>query len=329
MNLEERIGQMFFVKYTENASQEISKKKFGGFVLYANFFNREDNLIQNDMNNIQNLSRKAVNLPLGLAVDEEGGFVNRVSLYKREEGIFPSSKDIYKSSGIEGVLIIEEEKRNLLRKYRLNINLAPVADISYNPKDFIYKRTFGKTANETSEYIAKTVEGYVNNNFTCCVKHFPGYGNNLDTHGEISNDKRNYETFLNEDLKPFKAAIGNKVPMILFSHNIVKCRDNKYPASISKIWHDILRNELKYSGLILTDDLAMGAIKKYIIDESESVLAVKAGNDIMITGDYDKHLNEVIKAVQSGEIEENLIYKACRRIIAWKLKYLLNFQTLD
>ena len=117
--------------------------------------------------------------------------------------------------------------------------------------------------------------------------------------------------------------------MILFSHNIVKCRDNKYPASISKIWHDILRNELKYSGLILTDDLSMGAIKKYIIDESESVLAVKAGNDIMITGDYDKHLNEVIKAVQSGEIEENLIYKACRRIIAWKLKYLLNFQILD
>ena len=96
------------------------------------------------------------------------------SLYKRKEGIFPSTKDIYKSSGIEGVLIIEEEKRNLLRKYRLNINLAPVADISYNPKDFIYKRTFGKTANETSEYIAKTVEGYVNNNFTCCVKHFPG-----------------------------------------------------------------------------------------------------------------------------------------------------------
>jgi beta-glucosidase-like glycosyl hydrolase len=94
MNLEERIGQMFFVKYTENASQEISKKKFGGFVLYANFFNREDNLIQNDMKNIQNLSRKAVNLPLGLAVDEEGGFVNRVSLYKREEDIFPSSKDI-------------------------------------------------------------------------------------------------------------------------------------------------------------------------------------------------------------------------------------------
>ena len=110
MNLEERIGQMFFVKYRKCLSRNI-KKKFGGFVLYANFFNREDNLIQNDMNNIQNLSRKAVNLPLGLAVDEEGGFVNRVSLYKREEGIFPSSKDIYKSSGIEGVLIIEEEKK--------------------------------------------------------------------------------------------------------------------------------------------------------------------------------------------------------------------------
>ena len=88
MNLEERIGQMFFVKYTENASQEISKKKFGGFVLYANFFNREDNLIQNDMKNIQNLSRKAVNLPLGLAVDEEGGFVNRVFPIQKKRRYF-------------------------------------------------------------------------------------------------------------------------------------------------------------------------------------------------------------------------------------------------
>ena len=211
----------------------------------------------------------------------------------------------------------------------MNINLAPVADISYNEKDYIYPRTLGKLPDETSNYIAKEVEGYVRDNFTCCAKHFPGYGNNVDTHGEISIDKRSYEVFLNEDLKPFKAAIDKKIPLILFSHNIVECKDNKYPASISKIWHDILRKELNYSGLIITDNLSMGAIRKYYVNESVAVLAIKAGNDIILTNNFDMHLDEVKKAIQSGDISEDIINIACKRIIAWKLKYLLNYQPQD
>ena len=326
MTLEEKIGQMFFPRFNlANSSDDIQNRKPGGFVLFGYDFNFDESYIQNYISEIQNLSYKYIGLPLGLAVDEEGGTVCRVSTYHRKEGKFPSPMNIYNEKGIQGILDIDKEKRDLLRKFYLNINLAPVADISYNSSDYIYDRTLGRLPVETAEYIGKDVEGYVKDNFTCCAKHFPGYGNNLDTHGSIAIDKRSYDTFLNEDFKSFEAAIANKIPMILVSHNIVECKDKNYPASISKTWHDILRNDLKYSGLILTDDLSMGAIKKYTNNISEAVLAVQAGNDILLTSDYYKHYDAVVKAAEEGSISIDIIDKACKRIIAYKLKY-INFK---
>ena len=207
----------------------------------------------------------------------------------------------------------------------MNVNLAPVADISYNPKDMIYKRTLGRNATITADYIAQDVESYVNDNFTCCAKHFPGYGNNSDSHIDVTRDNRSYETFLNEDFLSFKAAIEKKIPMILVAHNIVKCKDPIYPASLSKIWNNILRNDLNFSGLILTDDLSMGAITKFKSNESVAVLAVKAGVDILLTSKYKTQRQEVINAVKSGNISEEIINKACRRIIAWKFQYLKDY----
>ena len=205
----------------------------------------------------------------------------------------------------------------------MNVNLAPVADISSNSSDYIYPRTIGRNALESAEYIEKDVEGYVKDNFTCCAKHFPGYGNNIDTHGDIAIDERSYEQFQQEDFLTFEAAIRQQIPMILVSHNIVKCKDDKHPASLSKAWHDILRNELNFTGLILTDDLSMGAIKKYTDNVSEAVLAVNAGNDILLTSDYYMHYNALMEAIKDGSITEDVVNKACRRIIAWKYKYLI------
>jgi beta-N-acetylhexosaminidase len=322
MSLEEKIGQMFFPRYNHNnASDDLKNKKPGGFVLFAYDFKFNETYIQDYITKIQELSQKYMKLPLGLSVDEEGGTVCRVSHYHRPSK-FPSPQEIYNKSGIQGILDIDQEKRDLLRKFYLNINLAPVADISYNSSDYIYDRTLGKSPEESANYIEKDVEGYVEDNFTCCAKHFPGYGNNIDTHGDIAIDNRDYETFQKEDFLTFKAAIAKKIPMILVSHNIVKCKDNKYPASLSPAWHEILRKELNFSGLILTDDLSMGAIKKYTGEESEAVLAVNAGNDILLTSDYYIHLDAVIKAAKSGKIKEEIINKACRRIIAWKFQYL-------
>ena len=323
MTLEEKIGQMLFPRFNlTNYTDDIPIKKPGGFVLFAYDFVFNETFIQQYINKSQELSEANVGLPLGLAVDEEGGNVVRVSPYHRDEGGFPSPQQIYNESGNDGILKIDQEKRDLLRKFFLNVNLAPVADISYNSSDYIYDRTLGRGPEESAEYIEKDVEGYVNDNFTCCAKHFPGYGNNIDTHGDIAIDKRSYEQFQNEDFLTFEAAIRKQIPMILISHNIVLCKDKKYPASLSKAWHDILRNELNYTGLILTDDLSMGAIKKYTDNISEAVLAVNAGNDILLTSDYYKHYDALMKAADDGKITEETVDKACKRIIAWKFKYL-------
>ena len=323
MTLEEKIGQMLFPRFNlTNYTDDIPIKKPGGFVLFAYDFVFNETFIQQYINKSQELSEANVGLPLGLAVDEEGGKVVRVSPYHRDEGGFPSPQQIYNESGNDGILKIDQEKRDLLRKFFLNVNLAPVADISYNSSDYIYDRTLGRGPEESAEYIEKDVEGYVNDNFTCCAKHFPGYGNNIDTHGDIAIDKRSYEQFQNEDFLTFEAAIRKQIPMILVSHNIVLCKDKKYPASLSKAWHDILRNELNYTGLILTDDLSMGAIKKYTDNISEAVLAVNAGNDILLTSDYYKHYDALMKAANDGKITEETVDKACKRIIAWKFKYL-------
>ena len=322
MTIEDKIGQMFFPDFDPT----IDYFKFpnitpGGYVLFGNAFEYDKNFIKDNIKKIQKESIKKTGLPLGLSVDEEGGIVNRISKRFRYEP-FPSPQEVYNKSGINGILEIEQEKRNLLRKFYMNINLAPVADLSLNSKDPMYKRTIARNASESSEYIAKDVEGYVNDTFTCCLKHFPGYGNNSDTHTDKAIDPRSYATFLNEDFLPFEAGITSKAPMILISHNTVVCKDDKYPASLSITWHKILREDLNFSGLIVTDDFTMKAIKNFYTLETAAILGVKAGNDIIITGYYEEQYKAVLKAVQNKEISEDLINTAVRRIIAWKLKYL-------
>ena len=325
MTLEEKVNQIFCPKYNKTAVEGIMNNTVpGGFVLYREHFNYEEGEIRKYITELQNSSMDKTGLPLVIAVDEEGGIVNRISPIHRKAGSFPSPQNIYKDSGIEGILKIDQEKRDLLRKFLVNVNLAPVADISYNSKDYMYSRTLGQSPNITADYIAKDVEGYVQDNFTCCAKHFPGYGNNTNTHENIAIDNRSYEIFEKEDFLPFKAAIKNKIPMILVSHNIVKCKDDVYPASISKNWVGILRNDLNFSGIIVTDDLSMDAITKYAGNESSAILAVRAGNDLVITNEYPKHRQDVIEAVKEGNITEEVINKACKRVIAWKIKYIID-----
>lgn len=324
MTLEQKVGQMFFPDFVRaNEDEDIKNYYPGGFTFFADPFEEEDEPLLANIEHIQNLSKELTGLPLGLAVDEEGGIVNRVSKYKRKEP-FPAPQKIYNESGIDGILKIDKEKRALLKKYGMNVNYAPVADVSYNSSDYIYSRTLGKDAKKTADYIGSDVKGYVEEKFTCTVKHFPGYGNNINTHEDVAYDTRPYSTFENEDFLPFKAAIDELIPMIMVAHNIVTCKDKKLPASISKTWHDILRNELKYEGLILTDDLSMEAIKKYSGDYSPAILAVIAGNNILLTGDIKEHYPAVLEAVKNNTIKEETINNAAKKVIAWKLKYLLN-----
>ena len=319
MNRNEIIGQIFLPRYSlETVDSEIKKYSPAGFILFANnLFNHTEQQLIYELNQRKKISK----IPLVFGVDEEGGTVCRISLYFRDEK-FPSPRESYLKGGIEEILSIEQEKRDLLKKLNFNFNLAPVADISLNSSDYIYKRTLGENASITSNYINSVVDSYNNDKFTCCLKHFPGYGNNINTHDDIAHDYRSLDYLKENDLIPFINAINHNVPMIMVSHNIVVDIDEQYPSSISKKVHDLLRNEYNYTGLILTDSLSMGAITKYTKDISPAVLAVLSGNDLIVTSTFEQHINELIRAVNNSEIDMNLIKKAAKRVIAWKLKYI-------
>lgn len=318
MTLEEKVGQVFLVRYDINTFNDEANYYPGGYVLFAkDFENHTKESIKEELDNDQRVSK----YPLILAVDEEGGVVTRVSRFKefRDEK-FASNQDIYNTGGYELLEETEKEKAELLLSLGLNTNLAPVSDVSVDENDFIYSRSFGQDATKTAEFV-KNMVTYANDaGINSCLKHFPGYGNNVDTHTGISIDERSYENFLENDFLPFKAGIEAKVPSILVSHNIINAIDSNYPASLSSKVINELRNTLGFSGIIMTDDLAMDAVKSYVEDGKASVLALNAGNDMIITSDFITMYNEVLNAVKSGIIDENVLNEAVIRVTAWKYK---------
>ena len=317
MTIYEKIGQIFISRYDKNtAIEQVEKYHIGGFCLFGqNIKGHTEAQLNEELANVQ----KKAKLLLTYSIDEEGGIVNRASLYFRDKP-FPSPRESYTKGGIDEILKIEKEKRALLSKLSFNLNFAPVADVSQNESDYIYKRTLGENATTTSEYINAEVDDYVKDNFTCCLKHFPGYGNNRNTHDDVAHDYRSIDYIRKNDLIPFKNAVQHDVPWIMVSHNIYHSIDGEYPASISAKVHDLLRNECGFSGIAVTDSLSMGAIEKYA--ENAGLLAVNAGNDVVLTSTFEKHINQVIKAYENKEIDEETIHMHAKRVIAWKLKYL-------
>lgn len=320
MSLEEKAGQLFLARMNEDTIfSELESIHPGGYVLFARDF--EDETKESISGRLKSYQEKS-NIPLVMAVDEEGGIVTRVSKYSAfRKSKFLSNRELYNQGGFPLIEETEREKVALLKEIGLNLNLAPVADISLSPNDYMYKRSLGQDASVTSEYIRKLVRIDKENEFADCLKHFPGYGNNVDTHTGIAYDERSYDSFTQNNYLPFQAGIEEKVPTILISHNIVVSMDGENPASLSKKVHQELREKLGFSGIIITDDLAMDAISKYTRSENSAVLAVLAGNDFIITSNLRDDYEAVLKAFSEGKITEDILNTAVRRILAFKYQY--------
>ena len=318
MSVEEKVGQMFMVRVPkENADKRVSEYHLGGYIMFGRDF---DNKTKEEViNNIASW-QEASDIPMLIGVDEEGGTVNRISTnteFRSEP--FKSSQELYKDGGFD--LIYEDtiNKANFLKELGINVNFAPVVDVSTNPDDYIYKRSFGKNANLTSEYASTVVTAMKEANIASVLKHFPGYGNNTDTHTGISIDNRSLESFKENDFLPFEAGIKAGANIVLVSHNIVTNIDSNNPASLSTRVHEILRNDLGFAGVIITDDLYMDAISKNY-DSSVAVLAILAGNDLICTTDFESQIPEVIAAVEDGTISIDRINESVRRILELKLE---------
>lgn len=335
MTLEEKAGQLFFVRVpAENALEDVTTYHLGGYLLFGR--DTQDKTANDLIQTIASWQVQAVDydtgIPLLIGVDEEGGSVVRVSSnpYLRSRK-FSGPRKLWEE-GLDALIRETREKAILLRTLGFNVNLAPVADVSTDPRDFIYDRTTGKGAEEAADYVARVIETQSYNHLGSVLKHFPGYGNNKDTHTGVAVDDRPMETFLEQDFLPFQAGIAVEEtvwsseelrrlrPAVLVSHNIVSCMDPDLPASLSPEVHRILREDLGFDGVVMTDDLAMEAVARYAADGAVAVMSLQAGNDLVVTTDYRTQIPRVIQAVKDGALEESVIDAACLRVLRWKLE---------
>ena len=317
MTLEEKVGQMFIVRLPEkDALTAIEQYHLGGYILYArDFRNHTKESATSMIKSYQDNSK----IPMLIGVDEEGGTVNRVSLYPAfRNSPFRSPQELYKSGGWEMITSDAIEKSKLLRSLGINVNFAPVVDVSENPNDYIYNRSFGSDADMTAQYAKKVVKAMHKEHIEPVLKHFPGYGNNVNTHTGIAHDTRSYEQFETSDFIPFQEGVKAGANIILVSHNIVHSMDDKYPASLSSKVHKILRETLSFDGVVVTDDLYMEGITQYVKKEEAAILAVQAGNDLICCTDFQTQISAVVSAVKDGRISEEIINSSVRRILKLK-----------
>lgn len=319
MTLKEKIGQMFLVS-TSNISSTQLEYDFipGGYILFG--YNFKDKLREDILNGID-FKQSNSSIPLLFAVDEEGGKVNRISKFKhlRQEP-FLSSQEIFKKGNFLAIKTEVKGKIDFLKRLGINMNMAPICDVSTDERDYIYQRTFGKDAEETSKYITLVTEILAKEKMGMVLKHFPGYGNNDNTHTGIVYDERPLNSFLENDFKPFKAGIKNGAHAVLVCHNVVKAMDPNLPASLSSNVINILRKDLKFDGVIITDDMSMKGLTDFTHNVNPYVMAILAGNDIICTSGYTNEVNIILKSVQDKVITEERINESVMRILALKAK---------
>ena len=317
MTVEEKVGQLFLCRYDRgNAAAHVQQYHLGGWILFGGDFDGQTpETIRAEIAALQTLSP----IPLLMAVDEEGGTVTRVSRYPAfRNSKFSSPRKLYGSGGEELLLSTEAEKSQLLTSIGLNVNVGPVCDITTDKNAFMYSRSLGQDPETTGQLIAGMVQTMSEHHVGSVLKHFPGYGNNADTHVGIARDNRTLEALEAVDLVPFRAGIDAGADCILVSHTIVEALDADLPASLSPTVIGYLRSEMGFNGVVLTDDLVMQAITDTYGAGEAAVMAVLAGNDLLCASEYVTQYEAVLAAVNDGRIPMERIDEAVYRVLRWK-----------
>ena len=325
MSQTEKLGQMVMIgiqgtKVDDDSLYMLNQYHMGGVILFDRNMESSEQVKQLT-SDLQAQSNEKV--PLFIGIDEEGGDVVRMAEKLTPP---PSQKEIGATGDIEQAKTWAIKTAKSLKDMGINVNFAPVADIGSNDK-----RSYSTDANTVIDFVRAATKGYQQENIIYSLKHFPGIGKGkVDSHIDSSSIDVAKEVLMTEDILPFKTIIDESDPndyFILVSHLKYLALDEEYPASLSsKIMTDLLRNELGYKGIIITDDMEMGAVANHNDFRSIGVKAVKAGVDIVLVCHEYQHQQEVylglLDAVNSGEISQERIDESVKRIIKVKLLHL-------
>ena len=337
MDLKQKVAQMFMVTpealtgYSKvTAAGEVTKQCFirypvGGVIYMAgNLIDTEQTRIM--LSNMQDYSVEYLGFPVFLGVDEEGGTVARIA-GNRAFGV----EDVGNISeiGASGNCDLAYQAGSTIGAYLsalgFNLDFAPVADVWSNKKNTVVKyRSPGSDPELVRDMVIAQIEGFKEQGILCAVKHFPGHGSTSeDSHNGAAVVERTLQELFECDLIPFKGAVQAGVPFVMVGHlSLPKVVEDDVPAVFSKeIITDILRGELGFDGIVITDALDMGAVTDYYSSAQAAVMAVAAGADMLLMPeDFVAAYEGVLNAVQRGELTQERIDESVRRILKVKLE---------
>ncbi len=334
MSLKEKILSLFILEcdnlhdngetvtlYDESVKNKLNEYPVGGIILFA------DNIVdRQQVINLNNEIQKNSRIPMFIGVDEEGGKVSRIASNKKM-GItkFESMKSIGDSGDMNKAYEVGETIGREIYELGFNLDFAPDSDVLTNPDNVeIGTRSFGSDPNLVADMAVNTVKGLQENNVCAVMKHFPGHGaSSANSHNQYTYTPQGLENMRKVEFLPFKKGIDFGVDFILVSHIAApNVTGDKTPSTLSrKIVNDILRNELNYDGVVITDALNMKAVSSYYTEEKMYIKALEAGCDMLLMPqNIDKAYESILNAYNDGTISEERIDKSVKRILKAKLR---------
>lgn len=335
MSLEDKVAQMFVVfldSFAEkdqvttmesDLKQKFSDYPVGGILMMSDNVANPDQMI--DLNSqIKKIYYERTGVNPFICVDEEGGTVSRIAKNEAfQVNDVGNMSDIGATGDTDNAYQTGIQLGTYLKKYQFNVDFAPDADVLVNPEnEVIGKRSFGSDGNLVSEMVVQEMKGLHEEQICTAVKHFPGHGaTEEDSHQEVAYSNRTLEQIRECELLPFQSAIQEGTEFVMVGHiSYPNITGNDEPASLSEYMiTDLLRNELSYDGIVITDAMNMGAISQNYGSGEATLKAVRAGADIILEpSDFQESYQELLEAVQRNEISEERIDESVRRILKVK-----------
>lgn len=310
-------GTDIVVRAGDTTKEKLGEHPVGGLIYFEQNIKDSQQLTEM-LSNTASYSK----YPLFLAVDEEGGSVSRVAKAGLADNVgdmktIGEGKDTAKAKEAGATI------GGYLSGFGFNLTLAPVADVAMDGNETIGDRSFGNNAGEVSTMVSASVEGFAEGGVSACLKHFPGLGcTDEDTHEGMASSEKTLEDFETTDFLSFQAGIDAGAEFVMVGHlSVSNITGDNTPSSLSEqMITEVLRGNLGFEGIVVTDAMNMGAITEYYTSDQAAVMALQAGADmILMPEDFEAAYNGVLEAVNNGTLTEERIDESLRRI--YRVKY--------
>ncbi len=335
LTLEEKVAQLFVITPEQLTGVEavqaagpstqsaFEQYPVGGLIYFEQNLESPDQL-KNLLSNMQQIAQEQTEFPVFLSVDEEGGRVARIA----NQGSFgvenPGTMySIGETGDSRNAYDAAASIADYLGDYGFNLDYAPIADVIDTPENqVIGDRSFGTDPHQVTDFVAGAVEGFHSRGIKTVLKHFPGHGmTEADSHDGYAYSLKTLEELEEEEFLPFQSGIAAGSDMVMAGHiSLPNVTGNDTPATFSSMMVEtILREQLGFDGVVITDALNMGAVTDHYTSEEAAVAALEAGCDMLLMpADFSAAYQGVLSAVNTGRISENRIDESVRRILKIK-----------